>query len=121
MDSFHRTTRAKAMRIIEPAVREIMFPYCYLCWRLRVLMHWCAFACRHVLRSARAEERSAHEGNAAETEGSDGYTPIVSVNRISVPNRRLVTSAVTPLEVCLAAWPTAAKPLRALSGPQPPL
>ena len=32
-----------------------------------------------------------------------------------------MTSAVTPLEVCFAAWPTAAKPLRALSGPQPPL
>ena len=117
LDSCHRTTRAKAMRIIEPAVREIMFPLSYLCWRMRVLMHWCAFACRHVLRGARAEERSAHEGNAAETEGSDGYTPIVSVNRIAVPNRRLVTSAVTTVGGVLAACCGDGKPLRALSGP----
>ena len=32
-----------------------------------------------------------------------------------------MTSAVTPLEVCFAAWPTAAKPLRVLSGPVHPL
>ena len=95
VDSFHRTTRARAMRIIEPAVREIMFPLSYLCWRLRVLMHWCAFACRHVLRSARAEERSAHEGNAAETEGSHAYTADVCGKRRRIRNMSLPRAAVS--------------------------